>query len=179
MDKPRFASRRALQGLHKLKMFCLCSGPEALMQDPIIIDGVPFFAVSHHDGRFIRAPGLVALARRDPDGGYTIFQFELCEAINRTATSDHPRWAWALSQGLSTLLVHLAEHEAQLPGAEEAANAVPIRWHSGAQAPIGEPSEVPSSRADDPLTTCASAPPQTSEQTSTELAAYPRRRLTF
>jgi hypothetical protein len=39
------------------------------MADPILIDGAPSFAVSHHDGRFIRASGLAALARRDPDGG--------------------------------------------------------------------------------------------------------------
>ncbi len=106
------------------------------MQDPIIIDGVPFFGVSHHDGRFIRAPGLAALARRDPDGGYTILHFELCEAINRTAAPDHPRWAWALSQGLDTLLVHLAAHEARLPDAGEVEPAPPIRWHLEAQAPF-------------------------------------------
>lgn len=108
------------------------------MPDPILIDGVPFFAVSHHDGRFIRAPGLAALARRDPDGGYTILHFELCEAINRSAAPDHPRWAWALMQGLDTLLVHLAAHEARLPDAAQAQYAPPIRWHPAAQAPFGE-----------------------------------------
>lgn len=39
------------------------------MADPILIDGAPSFAVSHHDGRFFRASALAALARRDPDGG--------------------------------------------------------------------------------------------------------------
>ncbi|WP_332769604.1 hypothetical protein [Phenylobacterium sp.] len=108
------------------------------MQDPIIIDGVPFFAVSHHDGRFIRAPGLAALARHDADGGYTILHFELCEAINRAAAPDHPRWAWALGQGLNALLVHLAEHEARLPDAAQVERAPKVRWHPQAQAPFGE-----------------------------------------
>lgn len=108
------------------------------MQDPIIIDGVPFLAMSHHDGRFIRAAGLAALARHDLDGGYTILHFELCEAINRSAAPNHPRWAWALGQGMTTLLVHLAEHETRLPDAAEAERAVPIRWHPDALAPFGE-----------------------------------------
>lgn len=113
------------------------------MQDPIIIDGVPFFAVSHHDGRLIRAPGLAALARRDPDGGYTILHFELCEAINRAACPSHPRWSWALANGLNTVLVHLAAHEARLPDAQAAANAPPIRWSLEAQAPFGEAEPAP------------------------------------
>jgi hypothetical protein len=108
------------------------------MQTPILIDGVPFFAVSHHDGRFIRAPGLAALARQDPDGGYTILNFELCEAINRSAGPNHPRWTWALTQGLNTLLVHLAGHETLLPAAVDVCRAALIRWHIDAQAPPEE-----------------------------------------
>src|SRR3990167_3735023 len=129
-------------------MFCLCSRTEALMHDPIIIDGVRFFAVSHHDGRFIRAPALAAFARRDPDGGYTILHFELCEAIHRTAAPGHPRWAWALGQGMTTLLVHLAEHEAQLPDAAEVERAPKVRWHPQALAPFGEADADPAFETD-------------------------------
>jgi hypothetical protein len=53
--------------------------------DAVFIDGVPFAALYHHDGRFIRAPGLFAFARRDPDGGYTVLHLELADAINRRA----------------------------------------------------------------------------------------------
>jgi hypothetical protein len=108
------------------------------MQNPILIDGVPFFAVSHHDGRFLRAPGLAALARRDPDGGYTILSFELCEAINRRIGPQHPRWRWALAQGLDTLLVHLAGQPTAAPRVAATAGAPAVRWHAGAQAPLDD-----------------------------------------
>jgi hypothetical protein len=107
------------------------------MQD-IFIDGVPFLAVSHHDGRFIHAAGLFAFARRDADGGYTILHFELSGAIDRGAGPDHPRWTWSLSEGLNTLLVHLAGKPARMADTQTLARAPQIRWHQLAQAPFGE-----------------------------------------
>ncbi len=109
------------------------------MQDSIFVDGVPFFAVSHHDSQFIRAPGLAAFARRDADVGYTILNFELCEAINRSAGPNHPRWGWALCEGMDTLLVHLAERASKVAAATEVTHAPPVRWHAEADAPFGQP----------------------------------------
>ncbi len=104
--------------------------------DAVFIDGVPFSALCHHDGRFIRAPGLFAFARREPDGRYTILHFELTEAINRYAGVGHPRWGWALSQGMDTLLVHLASASASLAGAGDEVRAV--LWHPDAEVRMGE-----------------------------------------
>lgn len=102
---------------------------------PILIDGVPFIALGHHDGRFVRAAGLFVLARRDPDGGYTLLHFELSEAINCSATPGHDRWGWALGQGLDTPLIHLASRRTRMPDEAERATARPIRWHPEGQAP--------------------------------------------
>lgn len=109
------------------------------MQDLIFIDGVAFFALSHHDSQFIRAPGLAAFARRDADGGYTVLNFELCEAINRSAGPNHPRWGWALREGMDTLLVHLADRQTRLADTHALPQGRPIRWHAEAQAPFGQP----------------------------------------
>ncbi|WP_168075251.1 hypothetical protein [Caulobacter sp. SSI4214] len=99
-----------------------------MRDDTIIIDGVAFMSLYHHDGRFVRGDGLFAFARRDPDGGRTILHFELAQDIHRVAGPDHPRWAYAVSQGMNELLVHLAGSQ-QRPG-ETAPDAVsrPIRW---------------------------------------------------
>ncbi len=99
------------------------------MQDEtIIIDGVAFMSLYHHDGRFVRGDGLFAFARRDPDGGRTILHFELAQDIHRVARPDHRRWAYAVGAGMNELLVHLAGTQ-QRPG-ELAAEAMtrPIRW---------------------------------------------------
>lgn len=99
------------------------------MADPILIDGAPFFAVSHHDGRFIRAPGLAALARRDADGGYTVLHLQHCEAINREMGPGHARWGWALALGLNTLLVQPTDRDLSR---DLGAVPPPIRWHADA-----------------------------------------------
>jgi len=99
------------------------------MQDEtIIIDGVAFMSLYHHDGRFVRGDGLFAFARRDADGGRTILHFELAQDIHCVARPDHRRWSYAVSAGMNELLVHLAGSQ-QRPG-ETAADAVtcPIRW---------------------------------------------------
>ncbi|MBP7648236.1 hypothetical protein [Phenylobacterium sp.] len=96
------------------------------MTDTIFIDGAADFAVSHHDGRFLRSPGLAALARRDADGGYTVLHRERCEAINRQIGPGHPRWSWALAQGLDTLRVHPLDRPRPKLGTTSRA---PVRWH--------------------------------------------------
>lgn len=99
-----------------------------MRDDTIIIDGVAFMSLFHHDGRFVRGDGLFAFARRDPDGGRTILHFELARDIHRVARPDHPRWAYAVSLGMNELLVHLAGSQ-QRPGETEAdAVSCPIRW---------------------------------------------------
>jgi hypothetical protein len=118
----------------------------------VFIDGTPFAAVFHRDGRFFRAPGLFAFARCDADGRYTVLHLELTEAINRRADSSHPRWGWALSEGMNALLVHRAGAAASVDGAsDERRNA---RWHPDAQVRMGEtePEEDawPSASADAP-----------------------------
>jgi hypothetical protein len=94
----------------------------------VIIDGVAFLSLYHHDGRFIRGDGLFAFARRDPDGSRTILHFELARDISRVARPDHPRWSYAIAAGMNELLVHLAGSQ-QRPG-ETPADAIspPIRW---------------------------------------------------
>lgn len=107
----------------------------------IFIDSVRFFAIGHHDGRRVRAPGLFAFARRDADGGYTILHFELAEDIARRADIAHGRWAWALAQGMDTLLVHLAGKASSAPSAADLAAAPRVSWSPHAQAPFGEGDE--------------------------------------
>lgn len=72
----------------------------------ILIGGVPFLALSHRDGRFIRLAGLFAFARREPSGIYQVLHLEMTEVIARDAGPAHGRWGWALSVGMNTLLVH-------------------------------------------------------------------------
>lgn len=86
------------------------------MQDPFpTIRGVPFWPLGHHDGRFVRAPGLYAFARRQLNGRYLVLHLGLTEAINREAVVGHARWCWALGQGLDSLLVHLFGSRIALP----------------------------------------------------------------
>lgn len=83
--------------------------------DDILIRGVPFWAIGHHDGRFVRAPGLFAFARRQSSERYEVLHLEVAEAINRSAGSDHDRWSWALSRGMDSLLVHIFGAKMPLP----------------------------------------------------------------
>ncbi len=90
----------------------------------ILIGGVPFLALSHRDGRFVRAPGLFAFARREASGVHQVLHLEMTEAIDRDAGPAHHRWAWALSQGMNTVLVHGFGQPAALP--EDA----PLDWET-------------------------------------------------
>lgn len=75
--------------------------------------GVPFLELGHHDGRFIRGPGLFAFSRRGEGAEREILHFELAEDISRTARPWHAAWPAALGAGMNELLVHLAGCEAQ------------------------------------------------------------------
>lgn len=98
----------------------------------IYVGGVPFLALGHHDGRFLRTAGLFAFARRQPGPRYLVLHLEIAEAINRRADCSHPRWGWALRLGMDTLLVRLFSQRAALP-----ADATPdwetVDWHPEAQ----------------------------------------------
>jgi len=99
------------------------------MSDDVEIYGVAFMSLYHHDGRFVRGGGVFAFSRRDPDGGRTILHLEPVPDISRFADSTHPRWDWAMQNGMNELLVHLAGSQ-QTPG--ELAPGVassPIRWN--------------------------------------------------
>lgn len=97
-------------------------------QSDVVIDGVGFMSLHHHDGRFVRGGGVFALARRDADGGRTIFCLELAEDISRAAANGHWAWSHAVSRGMNEILVHLAGSQAA-PG-EVAADAAfpPVRY---------------------------------------------------
>ena len=97
----------------------------------VYIGGAPFVALGHRDGRFMRAAGLFALARRRFMGGPCILHLELTEAINRSACAAHPRWGWALSEGMDCLLVHIAGGRARLP--DDMAHGETVTWHPQAQ----------------------------------------------
>ena len=99
----------------------------------IFISGVPFLALGHRDGRFFRGPGLFAFARREPSGLYTVLHLELAEAINRAACPHHPRWTWAVMEGLDTLLIHLSGGQATIPAGADASLET-VLWHPQAQA---------------------------------------------
>lgn len=102
----------------------------------VFIDGTPFFAIGHHDGRRIHSAGFFAFARRGWDGRYTVLHLELTDAIHRRADNSHPRWLWALGQGMNELLIHMAGAAADLTGADD-----PHRqalWHEAATVCMGE-----------------------------------------
>ena len=98
----------------------------------VYIGGVPFLALGHRDGRFVRSAGLFAFARRERAGVFTVLHFEMTEAINRSAGPGHARWDWCVGEGLNALLAHLAGREAIVPpGMKTGLDTV--LWHSGAR----------------------------------------------
>lgn len=98
----------------------------------IIIRGVPFLALGHHDGRFVRTAGLFAFARRLPSGGYQVLHLGLSAAINREAGPGHARWGWALGAGMDSLLVHLFGKPAEV-ATDARADLETVTWHPEAQ----------------------------------------------
>ena len=67
--------------------------------------GVSFRALHHHDGRFIRAPGLFAFARWDASCGPVLLYADHAESIALKAGAYHPAWLDALQLGMNTLYV--------------------------------------------------------------------------
>ena len=98
----------------------------------IIIGGVPFLELGHHDGRFVRTAGLFAFARRTPSGGYEVLHLGLSAAINREAGPGHARWGWAIGAGMDSLLVHLFGKPAEVP-AGVPADLETVTWHPEAE----------------------------------------------
>lgn len=121
------------------------------MAHDIYIAGVPFTAVSHHDGRFARTAGLFAFARRQVSGGYTVLHLEMAASINLAAAPHHPRWAWALSQRMDTLLVHMFGRPASLP-ADVTPDLETVDWHPQAQVDFFGV-DLGDEMSDEPLTT--------------------------
>lgn len=109
----------------------------ARMND-VVINGVGFMSLHHHDGRFVHGPGLFALARQDPDGGRTIFCLELAQDISREARPGHAAWPHAISRGMTEVLVHMAG--AQQAPDEVAPDALfpPLRYDLYGQDERGE-----------------------------------------
>ena len=98
----------------------------------IFIGGVPFMALGHHDGRFVRTGGLFALARRTPSDEVLVLHFEMTAAINRVADHSHPRWCWCLDQGMDTLFVHMAGQPVRLPD-DASPDLETVLWHPEAK----------------------------------------------
>lgn len=71
----------------------------------LVIDGVAYMSLHHHDGRFLRYGGRYAFARRDADGGHTLFCLEPAKDISREAVPGHRAWAYAVSRGMNEILV--------------------------------------------------------------------------
>lgn len=97
----------------------------------IYISGVPFTALGHRDGGFVRAPGLFAFSRRDLNGVPTVLHFEMAAMISQRACPRHPRWAWALGQGMDSMLIHLFGKAAATPARTSEFDTV--LWHPQAQ----------------------------------------------
>jgi len=98
------------------------------------IASVPFLALYHHDGRFLRLPGLFAFARWKAGGRYEVLHLELADDIARAAGPGHPRWGWALQARMDTLLVHLLGAAHVLP---EPARSAEADWHPDARVVLG------------------------------------------
>jgi len=111
----------------------------------ILIGGVPFLALSHHDGRFVRLAGLFAFARRQPSGVYQVLHLEMTKAIARDAGPGHGRWGWALSAGMNALLVHGFGQAAELPQ-DAPLDWETVTWHPDAQ--VNFPGQDGASEAD-------------------------------
>ena len=107
------------------------------MQPDVQIAGVPFVPLHHHDGRMVRGAGVFIFARRTGDARM-ILHMELASAINLRAGPGHPRWDWAVSNGLNELLVCLASVPLQIGEVDG-----DVVWHEDAEFwPIGsEPTQ--------------------------------------
>jgi hypothetical protein len=106
----------------------------------VFIGGVPFLALGHHDGHFVRTGGLFAFARRLYGGEHLVLHFEMTEAIIRVADPSHPRWGWCLGEGMDTLLVHMAGRPARL-SADASPDLETVVWHPDAIVLMSSPTD--------------------------------------
>ncbi len=85
------------------------------MNHPTHATDLGFASLYHHDGRFIRRQGVFAFSRRDADGGHTVLHIERADDISRVATPGHPRWDWAVSNGMNELLISMKDSDTMKP----------------------------------------------------------------
>jgi hypothetical protein len=107
-----------------------------VMKRDVVIANVPFVPIHHHDGRTVRGGGLFVFARRTGETR-VILHMELASAINLRAGPGHPRWEWALQNGLNELLVCLASIPMEIGEVDG-----DVVWHEDAEfwpADGGEP----------------------------------------
>ncbi len=107
----------------------------------VMIDGLWFISLHHHDGRFARGAGRFAFSRRDPDGGRTLFCLEETADISRAALPTHDAWSHAVTRGMNEVLVHLAGARAPLVPDGARLEAPPVRFDfldAGREGAVGE-----------------------------------------
>ena len=68
---------------------------------------VDFIVLDPQDGGFFRAPGTFRFVRRESGGAAVVLVEETANDIAARAGPAHPRWAWALNEGLNELQVRL------------------------------------------------------------------------
>lgn len=99
-----------------------------MAQSTVMIDGDWYISLHHHDGQFVRRGGRFAFARKDIDGGRTLFCLEDADDISRSAGVGHPAWAHAVERGMTELLVHLRDARAPLSPSGAHIEAPPLRY---------------------------------------------------
>ncbi len=77
------------------------------MIDSVDWAGVAMLPLGHHDGRFVRAPGLYAFVRRGPDEVRTMLWVDHADPISAIAGPGHPQWTAAMALGMNELHVAL------------------------------------------------------------------------
>ncbi len=73
--------------------------------------GVRFWAVSHHDARHIRGPGLYGFVRRGPGEERVLLYVDHADGIAQAAGPGHPLWAEAMGLGMNEVHVCLKARE--------------------------------------------------------------------
>lgn len=71
-----------------------------------------FLTVDAHDGRFFAAPGVFRFVEVS-GGRRRVLHEEETSDIAASAGPRHPRWSWALSQGLTRLEIRLRPSQAR------------------------------------------------------------------
>ncbi len=69
--------------------------------------GYNFIPLGHHDGRFIRQPGVFAFVRRGPDERRTLLFIDHADYVAAWAGPGHPAWLESLGHGMNELHIFL------------------------------------------------------------------------